>query len=115
MLGFIPMNRTASVYRQVGATDIWGQPELTQTFTGKCQINYNTDLTKVSGEDGVTTSMSATIVFHGLVEIAVGDYVEFSNVLGIINKYQIKDVYFFEDYVGKIIATRVVVGNGKRY
>ncbi|MCW6094551.1 hypothetical protein LAV60_15375 [Clostridium sporogenes] len=114
MLGFIPMNRTASVYRQVGAVDSWGRPTTNQTFTGKCQINYNTDLTKISGEDGVTTSMSATVVFHGLVEVAVGDYVEFSDILGVTNKYQIKDVFFFEDYVGKIIATRVVVGNGKR-
>lgn len=113
MLGFIPMKRTATVYRQDGV-DSWGQPAFKKTHTGKCQINYNTDLTKISGDDGVTTSMSATIVFHGKVLIADGDFVEFTTGMGVIGKHQVKDVFFFEDWAGKIISTRVVVGNGKR-
>lgn len=107
------MNRTATVYKQ-GTLDSWGKPSLTLHRTAKCQINYNTDLTNVSGEDGVTTSMSATIVFNGLMDVRNGDYVEFTSALGVKDKYRVMDVYFFEDYAGKILATRVVCGNGKR-
>lgn len=114
MLSFIPLNKTASVYSQTGAVDSWGKPTLSKTYTGKCLINYNTDLTKISGEDGVSTTMSASIVFNGLVSVKNGDYVEFTTALGVTNRYQVMDVYFFEDYAGKILATRVVVGNGKR-
>lgn len=113
MLGFIPMNQKATIHKQ-GAVDSWGRPTLTDPFTVKCAINYNTDLTKVSGEDGVATSMSATLIFNGLINVADGDYVEFTTALGVKNKYRITDVFFFEDYAGKIIATRVVIGNGKR-
>jgi len=115
MLDFIPMNKTATVYKQTGQVDEWGQPVLTLFYTGKCQINYNTDLSKISGGDGVATSMSATVVFHGFIVIADGDYVEFTTVTGVKNRYQVTDVFFFEDYSGKILGTRVVVGNGKRY
>lgn len=114
MLNFIPMIHTASLYRQTGATDKWGQPTLSKTYTGKCQITYNTDLTKISGEDGVTTSMSASVVFKGKVAVANGDYVEFTTAMSVKGRYQILDVFFFEDYAGKIVATRVVVGSGKR-
>lgn len=114
MLNFIPMNRSASIYRQTGEVDAWGQPMLTKTYTGKCQINYNTDLTTISGLDGVTTAMSATILFRGKVLIADGDYVEFTTGMGVKGRYQVGDVFFAEDWAGKIVATRVVVGNGKR-
>lgn len=114
MLNFVPMNKTAVVYSQTGAVDAWGKPTLAKGSAVKCQISYNTDLTKISGEDGVTTSMSATIVFHGRVMVHNGDYVEFTSVVGVKDKYRVVDVFFFEDYVGKILATRVVVGNGKR-
>lgn len=113
MLDFIPMKKTASIYRQNGVDD-WGQPSLLKTYTGKCQINYNTDLTKISGLDGVITSMSATILFRGQVIIADGDYVEFLTAMGVTDRYQVGDVFFVEDWAGKIVATRVVVGNGKR-
>jgi hypothetical protein len=114
MLNFIPMNSTASIYRQTGAVDEWGQPSLTKTFTGKCQVNYNTDLAKISGLDGVDTVMSASVVFHGLALIQNGDFVEFTTVMGLTNKYPVVDVFFFEDWGRKIVATRVVLGNGKR-
>ena len=114
MLDFIPMKYTASIYKPKGAVDKWGQPTLSKTYTGKCQIDYNTDLTKISGEDGLTTSMSATVVFHGKVIVTNGDYVEFTTDMGITGKYRIVDVFFFKDWAGKILATRVVVGNGKR-
>ncbi|GAB6153733.1 hypothetical protein JCM17380_24830 [Desulfosporosinus burensis] len=114
MLDFIPINRTASIYRQTGEVDDWGQPVLTMTYTGKCQINYNTDLTTISGLDGVTTAMSATILFRGKVLIADGDFVEFTTAMGVTDRYQVGDVFFLEDWAGKIIGTRVVVGNGKR-
>lgn len=115
MLDFIPLNGTATIYKQSGTVDTWGQPSFdSETYTAKCQINYNADLNKISGEDGVTTSMSATLVFHGLVDVRVGDNVEFSNALGVSGRYRIGDVYFFEDYAGKIVATRVVVSSGKR-
>lgn len=108
------MNKTATLYRQTGKVDRWGKPILTLYKTAKCKIEYNTDLAKISGEDGVTTSMSASLVFNGRMEVKNGDYVEFSTALGVKGRYQIVDVYFFEDYAGKILATRVVTGNGKR-
>lgn len=114
MMDFIPMNYIASIYRQTGEVDKWGRPSLSRTYTGKCQINYNTDLTKISGEDGDTTSMSASIVFSGKVEVTNGDYVEFTTDMGATGKYRIMDVFFFKDWGRKIIATRVVTGNGSR-
>lgn len=114
MLSFIPMNNKATIYHQSGEVDNWGHPKLTVSPSKKCLISYNTDLVKISGEDGVTTSMSATIIFNGLVSILNGDFVEFKTAVGVTKKYPVKDVYFFEDYAGKILATRVVVGNGKR-
>jgi hypothetical protein len=114
MLNFIPMNNKANIYSASGK-DSWGKPTLTLVKSGvKCQINYNTDLTTISGEDGFATSMSATLVFGGFVQIANGDYVEFTTAGGITNKYRVSDLFYFEDYGGKIVATRVVVGNGKR-
>lgn len=114
MMGFIPMNDRATIYKLTGAVDAWGQPSIKKFYSGKCRIDYNTDLSKISGEDGFTTSMSATVVFHGKVSASNGDFLEFSTDVGTMNKYQIIDVFFFKDWVGKIIATRVVVGNGKR-
>lgn len=114
MLSFIPLNNSATIYRQSGSVDKWGQPTLVRYKTARCKIEYNTDLTKISGEDGVGTTMSATVVFNGLMAVTNGDYVEFTTAMGMKNKYQIKDVFFFEDYAGKILATRVVVGSGKR-
>lgn len=114
MLSFIPLSHSATIYKQSGAVDKWGKPTLVRYKTLRCKIEYNTDLSKISGEDGVGTTMSATLIFNGLVSVTNGDYVEFSTALGMKNKYQIKDVFFFEDYAGKILATRVVVGSGKR-
>jgi hypothetical protein len=115
MLSFIPMNDTASIYSQTGELDSWGQPTLTKTITNKkCQINYNTDLTKISGNDGMTTTMSATILFNGQVLICNGDYAEFTTDMGVTKQYKIVEVLFVKDYGGKILGTRVVMGNGKR-
>lgn len=113
MLGFIPMTKSASIYR-LGAVDSWGQPAQSLVYTGKCIINYNTNLDVISGEDGRITTMSATIVFHGKIEVYNGDYIEFTTALGVTGKHLIVDVYFLEDYAGKIVATRVVTGSGNR-
>lgn len=114
MLGFIPMLDTATIYRLTGQVDDWGQSQNIKAYTGKCRIEYNTDLRKVSGEDGFTTTMSATVVFHGKVDVSNGDFVEFGTDTGLIGKYQIGDVFYIKDWSGNILATRVVVGNGKR-
>ena len=114
MLSFIPMNKTASIYKQTGGVDKWGQPTVTLSYTGKCQLNYNTDLVKISGEDGVMTTISATLVFNGKVDVENGDYAEFTTAMGATVRNRILDVFCFEDYAGKILATRVVMGSGKR-
>jgi hypothetical protein len=113
MLNFIPMNNKASIFKQ-SSLDNWGKPSLVADKTVKCAITYNTDLAQISGEDGVSTTMSASIVMKGLVDIRNGDYISFTTALGVGDKYRVVDVYFFEDWAGKIIATRVVVGSGKR-
>lgn len=114
MLNFVPMNNKSIAYTQTEELDSWGQPLFIELFRGKCQISYNMDLTTISGADGSTTSLSATVLYKGFLNIHAGDLVEFSTANGITNKYQVIDVFFFEDYVGKIMNTRVVVGNGKR-
>lgn len=114
MLGWIPMNDIATVLSQTGNVDRWGKPVLTESYTGKCQINYNTNLEKISGLDGFTSTMSATVLFKGFVMAKDGDYIQFTADNGVTNKYQVIDVFYFKDYVGNIMATRVVVGNGKR-
>lgn len=115
MLGIIPMYDKASIYKQTGDVDNWGQPVTPLIYTNlKCFISYNTDLTQIYSINGVMTTMSATVIFHGLINVENGDYVEFETALGISKKYQVGDVFFFRDYAGKIIATRVVVGNGSR-
>lgn len=113
MLSFIPMNKTASIYKQSGEVDKWGQPILSLSYTGKCQISYSTDLLKISGEDGVMETASAILVFNGLVQVESGDLAEFTSALGTVFKNRIIAVSGFEDYAGKIIATRVVIGSGK--
>lgn len=114
MLNFIPLTNKANIYSASGK-DSWGKPSLTLVKSNvKCQINYNTDLAKISGEDGLTTAMSATVVFGGFVQIANGDFVEFTTAGGITNKYRVSDLFYFEDYGGKIVATRVVIGKGQR-
>ena len=113
MLSFIPMNKTASIYTQSGEVDKWGQPIVSLSYTGKCQISYSTDLLKVSGEDGVMEIASAILVFNGIVDAESGDLAEFKSVIGTVFKKRIIAVSYFEDYAGKIIATRVVIGSGK--
>lgn len=116
MLGFIPMNKKATVYKSNQSNlDKWGKPTTAPSYTGKCQVLYNTDINRISGMDGYETTISTTIVFHGLVDVEVGDYVEFTLQNGKMAKLLAKDVFYFEDWVGKIVATRVVIGNGKRY
>ena len=113
MLSFIPMNKTASIYKQSGEVDKWGQPIVALSYTGKCQISYSTDLLKISGDDGVMEIASAIIVFKGLVQVESGDLAEFTSALGTVFKKRIIAVSAFEDYGGKIVATRVVIGSGK--
>lgn len=115
MLSFIPMNKKATVYKaDQSQLDKWGKPTVSQGITRKCQILYNTDINRVSGMDGYETTISATIVFHGYIDVVVGDYVEFKIENGKVVKVIAKDVYYFEDWAGKIVSTRVVVANGKR-
>ena len=115
MLSFIPMNKKATVYKSDQSNlDKWGKPTTSPSFTGKCQILYNTDINRISGMDGYETTISATIVFHGLVDVVVGDFIEFKTEGGKVVKLLAKDVFYFEDWIGKIISTRVVVANGKR-
>jgi hypothetical protein len=117
MLGIIPMYDKASIYSQASTKDSWGQPSQSATPTYanlKCFINYNTDLTQIYAINGVMTTMSATVIFHGLVDVRNGDWIGFETALGVIKKYQVVDVFFFRDYAGKIIATRAVIGNGSR-
>ncbi len=114
MLAFIPMNMTASVYSYSDTKDSWGQPTLDKTYTGRCYISYNTDLTAILEINGVTTTMSASVVFHGLVNVKNGDFVEFASALGVLDRYQVGDVFFFRDYGNKVIATRVIIGKGSR-
>jgi hypothetical protein len=97
MLDFIPLNKKASVYRITDTLDSWGKPSKELLYTGKCLIEYNTDLTTISGEDGKTTSMSASVVFHGLVTAKNGDFVKFKTALGVEDEYEVKDVSYFED------------------
>lgn len=114
MLAFIPLNKTATVYGR-GTNDAWGRPAQTATpiFTGRCQINYNSDLTTVSGLDGEITTVNASVVFHGFVPVKVGDFVEFTDQTGVTGRYPVEDVSFMEDWGKKIVATRVVTGNAK--
>lgn len=115
MLDIIPMNDKASIYKQSDTKDTWGQPTTIPTYTDlKCNISYNTDLTQIYAINGVMTTMSATVIFHGLINVENGDYVEFETALGVKKKYQVGDVFFFRDYAGKIINTRAIIGNGNR-
>ena len=108
------MNDTASIYKQTGQTDKWGQPTTEPSYTGNCMISYNTDLSTIFEVNGVMTTMSASIIFRGFVDTENGDYVEFTIATGVTKRYQIIDVFFYRDYAGKILHTRVVVGNGNR-
>ena len=56
MLGFIPMNKFATVYRQSKQLDKWGQPVWKKCYTGKCFVTYDSDLRDISGLDGYQTT-----------------------------------------------------------
>lgn len=115
MLNFIPMHRKATILRQTDVLDDWGQPTRLKIGTYKCQIDFTTGFNRIQANDGFQKTINGTILFHGKVDIQVGDITEFGKVNSAINPYLVHEVYYSEDYSGKIIATRVVVGNGKRY
>ena len=114
MLGFIPMNKFATVYRQSKQLDKWGQPVWKKCYTGKCFVTYDSDLRDMSGLDGYQTTLNASVYFHGFVEVTNGDKIEFTTAGGIKKNQLILDVSYFEDYTGKVVSTRVVCGAGKR-
>jgi hypothetical protein len=113
MLGFIPMNRTATIYT-ASTYDNWGQMTYNKSQTLKCQLLFNEVNQTIMDKNGVEVVFECTTVFHGKVDISMEDRIEISSPVGEIKQLPVIAIYYLEDYRGNIVSTGVRLGTGRR-
>ena len=116
-MGLVPLTDTIIVTRQAENPDVdeWGVAQYEKVSKEyKCHISYNYKQEAISysnHSDGIgnTIVYTAKIYFRGLVMLEHEDKIEFTDMCGNIVEKEIITVYPVRDFIGKVLATCLVV------
>lgn len=116
-MGLVPLTDKINITRQAENPDVdeWGVAQYEKVSKEyKCHISYNYKQEAISyGSNskgiGNTIVYTAKIYLRGLVLIENEDKIEFTDMCGNIVEKELITVYPVRDFIGKVLATCLVV------
>lgn len=104
MLGFIPYNDTALIYK-TGAVDSWGLGTASETGVAvNCLIREVQTSETVASEDGKVIKLQYKVSFEGAVDVKIGDFIEINS-----KKFKVQGINPIKDLAREVVSTVVSI------